>query len=654
MRWYSKLLGLALALSVSALAAQTLGPPSGGSSGSGPIPAINVASCLSAAQLTAVQSGGNTTDVTACINSSIATCNTAARCKLYFPAGYYYSSTCNLTALTAAVTVQGDGTRSLDGTQIVSTVACGTNAVPLFTVNSLIGLFRDIGLLSTGFTPASGSSAIIVNNGASNNLQEVNYENIQVDGFYDSVDVRVGNSWHLMYSVLQNCVHWCVRVQNTVLADAGDWSIAYNNIYPASAALAGVRMESSGGAKIVHNQIVANSGTIVDCINVDTTGHNSEQIEISGNKCESSTGIPINVVRGWSLMKINDNTLKSSVAGVVNPAIFCSTCTNTIIQGNALQGSGNAITLVSANLLTIGCNQSNFHSLLLNTTPTGNVNVSTACNLSPTFYQGPGDIKAGAAAWWGLRAYSLAKAGTPAANICNAGDANCADINTLSNGTFDVLTARSSPLFCGAAGGTCTVKILYDQSGSTNCAAAACHLTNNTAALRPVLTFNCQSGLACMTTSSATGISTSSANSSIAQPFTLVGMGQRTGNFTVYNTLLSNAAGSVGLYYHTTGNADFIVNLVDHDFAASNSAWHALQAIGNGASSSGTSDGTTTAISAAATAFTSAALIRAFNDTAPPGDAFIGTTTEFGIWPVAFSTTELALMNSNMHAFWSF
>lgn len=661
MRIFRTLLAAAIIFCGAAASAQVdmapLGNNGGGSTsgggGGGPIPPINVASCLTTTQLTAVQSGANTTDVTACINSSIATCNTATRCELYFPDGYYYSSTCNLTALTAAVMVRGSGNRSLDGTQISSVVACGTNAVPLFTVNSLIGLFRDIGLLSTGFTPASGSAAVLVTNGASNNLQEVNYENIQVDGFYDSIDVRVGNTWHLSHSVVQNCVHWCVRIQNTVLADAGDWAVDTNNLYPASGGLAGVRLESSGGGRIINNNIVGNNGAIVDGINVDTTGHSSEQIAIVGNKVEGTNGIPVNIVRGWALLKISDNILKASISNVINPAIFCSNCNNTIIQGNTGEGNGNAITLVSSSIITIGCNQFNFNSLLINTNPGAQVTVDTACNLSPTFYQGPGDNKAGATAWWGLRAYSKATAGNNAAIICNAADANCVTIHTLTSGTFDVATTIAAPLLCAGAGAPCTVKQLYDQSGTNACTAAPCDMTQSTIAQRPVYTLNCVGGLPCMTGSSATGFMSTVTNSSIAQPFTITAMAQRTGNLSAYNALIINAANTVGIYYHTAGNADFFVG-TDHNFAAADSAWHALQTVGNGASSSGTSDGTTTAISAAATALTSASTIRAFNDAGPPGDALIGTMTEFGVWSSAFTTNDLALMNSNMHAFWSF
>jgi hypothetical protein len=65
-------------------------------------------------------------------------------------------------------------------------------------------------------------------------------------------------------------------------------------------------------------------------------------------------------------------------------------------------------------------------------------------------YTGPGDIAPGAKAWWGLRAYSAAKRGTRAVNVCNVSDVACVDFNTdATTGTLVITvggaTARSSP-----------------------------------------------------------------------------------------------------------------------------------------------------------------------------------------------------------------
>jgi hypothetical protein len=82
-------------------------------------------------------------------------------------------------------------------------------------------------------------------------------------------------------------------------------------------------------------------------------------------------------------------------------------------------------------------------------------------------YVGPGDVVASPLVWYGLRAVSAsyATAGSKLANICNASDANCADVSSTSSGNFNVATATGSPSNCGGAGGTCTVKILIQING---------------------------------------------------------------------------------------------------------------------------------------------------------------------------------------------
>src|SRR5262249_23860887 len=107
-------------------------------------------------------------------------------------------------------------------------------------------------------------------------------------------------------------------------------------------------------------------------------------------------------------------------------------------------------------------------------------------------YVGPLDVVGASKICASLRACSAALAGTKVANICNSGDANCADLNSLANGDFDVTTAQGSPLNWGGAGGTCTIKWLYNQPAGLNCSGGTtCDMLNNTAANRPTLVFNC-------------------------------------------------------------------------------------------------------------------------------------------------------------------
>ena len=77
-------------------------------------------------------------------------------------------------------------------------------------------------------------------------------------------------------------------------------------------------------------------------------------------------------------------------------------------------------------------------------------------------------IPIGAKIWWGLRAYSAAYRGGKAIRLCDHSFANCADV--LTNATTGGLTGsliRGSD-DCSAIN-TCTISIVYDQSGQNLC-----------------------------------------------------------------------------------------------------------------------------------------------------------------------------------------
>jgi len=82
-------------------------------------------------------------------------------------------------------------------------------------------------------------------------------------------------------------------------------------------------------------------------------------------------------------------------------------------------------------------------------------------------YTGPGDVVSGAAAWYGVRAYSAATRGNPALNLCNVNDATCSDVST------DASTGNLS--FGGTIGGqSCNFSV---SSGTYTTATGAVSLT---------------------------------------------------------------------------------------------------------------------------------------------------------------------------------
>lgn len=109
-------------------------------------------------------------------------------------------------------------------------------------------------------------------------------------------------------------------------------------------------------------------------------------------------------------------------------------------------------------------------------------------------YTGPGDVFSSAYWWGGFRAYSAAKRGTKAANICNVADVACADVS--SDATTGQIPADPviGGVTCGTTAGVnlCTVKTLYDQSGNGQ------DITQATIVNRPTFLPNCIGSLPCM------------------------------------------------------------------------------------------------------------------------------------------------------------
>jgi hypothetical protein len=267
-------------------------------------------------------------------------------------------------------------------------------------------------------------------------------------------------------------------------------------------------------------------------------------------------------------------------------------------------------------------------------------------------FSGPGDVVSGAKAWWGLRAYSLAQAGTKAANVCNSGDANCANVNTLANGNFDVATAQGAPLSCGGGGGTCTIKTLYDQSAALSCTGSvACDLSNATPASRPTLVFNCLGSLPCMAFSGTQSLSqTITFAAANAQPVTLSAVQMRTGNFTTSQS--TNATTSVNgpeLGFGSSANTAAIFAGSTVTLAATDSAAHAIQGLFSGASSIINVDGVDS------TPGNAGAQGLQF-ETEFGGDGFgvsmVGRMFEGGNWSVGFTGTQRTNMCHNQFTYW--
>lgn len=319
-------------------------------------------------------------------------------------------------------------------------------------------------------------------------------------------------------------------------------------------------------------------------------------------------------------------------------------------------------------------------------------------------YTGPGDLVPNATAWYGLRAYSRAVAATgtqKAINIRTARDNSTADILILPSGALDTATAAAfaqvdatgtgaitgtALTFTGGhvgdvvTGGTTaagtvivsgaspawTVNISqtvvsatltltwgsfvtkwYDQSGSFDVSQA-------TAGSQPQLLVNGYSGssLPCIFFNGGPYLESASTINIATQPITESAIYIRTGNFTSFSNVISrpttnsptisanNAVNSVIGYAGT----------VSAGVTAADSAWHAVQALFSGASSSINVDGSTTAaLSMGTTTFNSKIDIGANAG----ASGLIGNIREAGVWPSDTSGTWTAL-GANQRNYYGF
>ncbi len=268
-------------------------------------------------------------------------------------------------------------------------------------------------------------------------------------------------------------------------------------------------------------------------------------------------------------------------------------------------------------------------------------------------FVGFGDlVPAGLRFYWGFRAMSLAAAGGKAANICNVSDVACADMSTNGNGDFVVTTVGGSD--CSMV--TCTVKTLYNQ-GSWPCTTNNCDMTQPTIANRPVLIPNCLNGHPCMSclASSSQQMDSGNIGTAIAAPNSFASTVIRTSAFTTAGSwfgVSGNFGDSLSLNYDAAVNQVQLYGgaTVTKSGIADN-AWHAIQNVLNGASSSISADGSTTTGSAG-TAFMTRDLLLC-NDGF--GILLNGRIAEVAGWGIiAFAAGDITALNANQHAYWGF
>lgn len=250
-------------------------------------------------------------------------------------------------------------------------------------------------------------------------------------------------------------------------------------------------------------------------------------------------------------------------------------------------------------------------------------------------YTGPGDIVS-FTAWWGMRAYSAATAGTAAIRIRKDTGGAETDINTTAAGVLD-----AAAIVAHLAGDTGHIVTWYDKVGSN-------HLTMATTGKQPVLTANAlgSSYGGTWAAGNQTQFQSTSNMGSVSQPYTMVCIGKQPSaagegmmgvdNGSYAGTLTEWTAAGVRSY----AGSNF-------DVVTAANTWHALIHLFNGASSVISVDGSESTGNPGAQATSNNPFTLGRELT---GTNFSGLFIEAGWIAGTISGGNRTALNANMHA----
>lgn len=263
-------------------------------------------------------------------------------------------------------------------------------------------------------------------------------------------------------------------------------------------------------------------------------------------------------------------------------------------------------------------------------------------------YTGPIDINGAAVIYAGLRCGSTSYAGN-VADVYAPLDASHTLLTCSSGG---VINETIQPLSTTCAV-SCTVKTLYDQSGSLACAGGtACNFTEPTEASRPTFVANSSGTKPGMVFNGSQGLKTAN-NLTLSQPLSMSAVGKRTtfnsGNND--NLLNGDSSGTGLLFASTSGTAASFGGAAVLSGSATENVTHPIQGFFNGASSTlflDTGGGTLSGPSNIGTSGFSA-------ETVSTGQGVLNTLAgvvfELGIWAGDKSANNAA-MCANQHNYW--
>lgn len=268
---------------------------------------------------------------------------------------------------------------------------------------------------------------------------------------------------------------------------------------------------------------------------------------------------------------------------------------------------------------------------------------------APPAYTGPGDIVAGAKAFWSTSScYSAAYAGSVALIADNATGLTTTTIG-CSSGVVSVTGGSPLAATCSSA---CNYVTMFDQSGALACAGStACDLTNATPSSQMTLLSNSINTSSCA--SIASGLSLISANNfTLPQPFTVAMISERTGGtgniFGVVHDA-GSGSGTIRAGYNNAVNKAGMFNgnsIVTGAAASDNSAHSLIYVFADATQSVIYVDGSGTNQSlGGTTGFSGAAVAMGSN-----GAGETGFACEASIWGNDIGSTNAASLSTNGRA----
>lgn len=265
-------------------------------------------------------------------------------------------------------------------------------------------------------------------------------------------------------------------------------------------------------------------------------------------------------------------------------------------------------------------------------------------------YQGPLDVvSTSIKGWWGLRCGSGSYTGN-VARVKSPSDALTTTITCTSGGTLGS-TGTAIATTCGTS---CTVDILYDQSGIGSCG-GACDLIQTTESKRPTYILNCIGSLPCMRFVSANVqvLRNSAAAFTQAQPLSYATVANQDGTG-ANQDILSTANSETDITFGSATNVNIYAgSALTASGSVTNNVFASLMGVFNSTSSIMTVNTADTTGDAGTNAPSSANVaIGGYGGS----DILLldGRVTEAGIWGLGFSGTQRTNLYNNAHTYWGF